>query len=140
MQTHRDDDHVKKSLEAAEPGGLQPGEAEAVEKLHAHATVMTGEGSNRITAGKPGETPLQEARCGAFHIRQMPDDPDSLLRISIGSVPVIEGGYFVFRGHPNLVHELLSEALDALEGSSLMDVLAKDDLPKPGGPTHEVGG
>lgn len=106
MQTHPDID-----------ANYESHSAEVLAQLEAKAKEMMASGESQITAGKDGEKPVQEEQVGMFLIRQMPEDP-LCLRISIGeSNDVSESGYFVFRGQPDDIEQLLVRALSALRAS-----------------------
>src|SRR5438128_7229717 len=100
MESHRDDD----------------ADQAAYERLAELARKMTAEGTNRITAGAPGEHILEEKSRAGVCVRRLPDDPNAL-RISIGEV-IIGGGhgesaYLVYRGNEAAVTRLLVRGLTA---------------------------
>lgn len=109
MGSHRDDD-------ATIPKGFLGDIAEHMESVRKRAERMTFERANEITAGREGEEILSEKVSADFTIRQMPDDPDGVLRISIGEMPGMPNtAYLVFRGHPRAIEQLLERALARLQ-------------------------
>lgn len=88
-----------------------------MKQLKSRAEKMRAEGSSQITGGKPGEDPLNEWECNGIHLVHLPNDPQKILRISIGggnNLPVALN-YCVFRGDRQACVELLRKALEALE-------------------------
>ena len=72
--------------------------------------------ATKITSGD-GETILVEWERRGVHVRQLPDDEQGILRISIGGgnetpVPL---NYCVFRGKHSKIVDLLRKALIALQ-------------------------
>ena len=96
MQTHRNEDFL--------------------ERLRERADKCVDELSSTITAGKPGEEPLASWRRGNVDVKQLADDEQGILRISVGGgqtpVPL---NYVVFRGNHGECVDLLRRALAALE-------------------------
>jgi len=74
---------------------------------------MEEEGKSKITSGDP---PLQEWQSNNVHVKQLPDDEQGILRISVGGgqtpVPL---DYLVFRGSHGACVDLLRKALKAME-------------------------
>jgi len=102
MQTHDDDQHPKPGLFLAH--------------LQARAELSKSLGRAEITAGAPEEEPLETWKDGTFHVRQLPNDQQGILRISIGGgdhLPV-QLNYAVFRGDHEACVTLLERALEAL--------------------------
>lgn len=82
-------------------------------ELKARAKKMMKFGENLITAGAPGETPIREWSKGVMEIKKMPDDPQGVLRISVGGGVGFD--YCVFRGSQDACRTLLKQAWQALE-------------------------
>jgi hypothetical protein len=100
MQTHRDSDSNR-----------------FMERLIERAKDDRAAGRSNITGGKEGEESIAEWKARGVHVRQLPDDEQGILRISIGgsqdtSFPL---NYLVFRGKQSACIELLREALIALQ-------------------------
>lgn len=108
MQTHNDSDFRKSDLQSM------------LSNLKQEADKMTAEGSNQITAGKPGELSEFEFNHKGFRVKKLPDDENGVLRISIGGVPSdLDFNYCVIRGDRDQCIELLRKALKALKHSEL---------------------
>ncbi len=91
---------------------------EHLENLGQRAVEMTRDGTNKITAGKPGEPVVYQNTVGNFLVRKLPDDPDCV-RVSIGLVRDSNSqGYVVVRGRFAEVQEALNRALHALHLSA----------------------
>lgn len=104
MQSHDDAEH------------LNAERREFMDKLRQRAFKMTAEGKSEITGGKVGEQPLDGWKSNKFHVQQMPDDEQGILRISIGGGITIEQlNYLVFRGDRLACLNLLRTAVKALE-------------------------
>lgn len=102
MQTHLDSDFDRR---------------EFLKHLEARADKLTGEKRTQITAGADGESPLAEWESDGVHCRQMPPDPQGVLRISIGGgdhLPVVVN-YCTLRGNRGDCIKLLLKVLKALE-------------------------
>jgi len=100
MQTHPDRD----------------GAQEFMRRLQERAESMTSRGESQITAGAPGEEALAVWRYREMQVTHMPDDPDGILRISVGGgedLPV-NANYLVFRGDVGKCRALLQKALVAI--------------------------
>jgi hypothetical protein len=72
---------------------------------------------SKITGGTDGEPTLAEWQAEGVHVRQLPDDPQGILRISVGGgnhLPV-SVNYLVFRGDRSACIDQLRRALKALE-------------------------
>lgn len=124
MQTH-DDRDTPGLLEAEQREVLRQQKdklRDTIAQLSARAEQMTEEGTNRITAGAPGEQPLGEIELGGIHVRRMPDDPLAL-RISVGEItrPRAIGAYLTFRGGREQCIALLERALHALRDAAVLD-------------------
>lgn len=117
MGSHSDGDSPlpPKALSELSGAARARGIREHVESLERRAIAMSERGENLITAGRDGEAVLGEWRRRGILIRRMPDDPDKVLRISIGA-PEWAGNqaYLVFRGDPSKVRDLLRRAEKAL--------------------------
>lgn len=92
-----------------------------MEKLQDKATRLSAAGENRITSGTPGEPEVAQS-VGQVLCIQRPDDPDGILRVSLGEgpEPITFGTasvYCVFRGDPRDVIELLERAFHAMQAS-----------------------
>ena len=75
---------------------------------------MTERGLNLITAGKPGEEPLETYEIDGVMVRHMPSDPLAV-RVSLGTPhDLTEGTYCVFRGDLSEAIELSERALAAM--------------------------
>ena len=75
---------------------------------------------DRITVPNEGEEPRAEWICDRVKVTHLPDDPQGILRISLGYAA---GGpddepdtYCVFRGDQAACIDLLQRAVDAMEG------------------------
>ena len=84
------------------------------------------EGTNLITAGRDGERVLFNEPARGVLVRRLPDDPDRVLRISIGCPEWdSQQAYLVFRGESSRVYDLLRKALKAMQ-STLPELQAVD--------------
>jgi hypothetical protein len=81
--------------------------------LKGRAEKMTEDRENLITAGEDDERPIRKWKRGDMHVNQMPDDPQGVLRVSVGGN--VGFGYCVFRGPRQACLTLLRDALGALE-------------------------
>lgn len=112
MQTHRDEDHRPPRLSRHE---LNRSTAEAIEERARH---MLENGESAITAGEPGERAIAETLKFCTFVRRMPDDPNGVLRVSVGMASAIfsdpEARYVVIRGDPAACADLLDRAARAL--------------------------
>lgn len=100
METHDDSSH----------------RAEFLSRLTARADRMREEKASEITAGSEGEVPLKQWEYGGVHCREMPADPQGILRISIGGgETAVQLDYCVHRGDKAQCIALLRRALRALE-------------------------
>lgn len=127
MGSHRDEDVplVPKALrELAESDMKSPAEAisEAMASLRQRADELTLQRRNLITAGRDDESVLAEAREKGILIRRLEDDPDRVLRISVGA-PVwdLNQAYLVFRGDPDEVYRLLRRAMRAIAKAGMLE-------------------
>lgn len=102
MQSHRDVDFQQ---------------SEFLKTLEQRAEQIKSEGKSKITAGVDGEPVVSEWKHDGIFVRQMPDDPQGILRISVGGgdhLPVTVN-YMTFRGSRGQCVDLLRRALKALE-------------------------
>jgi hypothetical protein len=83
------------------------------EQLKDRAAKMTQAQENMITAGAPGEEPLESWMKATMEVRRLPDDPQGVQRISVGGG--VGFGYCVFRGSREACRTLLKQAWKALE-------------------------
>lgn len=117
MGSHSDDDNLiapKQLRELAEQAQARS-IAEHLANLERRALGMSERQQNVVTAGHDGEQVLHEAQHKGFLIRRMPDDPDRVLRISVGAPEWDRNqAYLVFRGKPDAVCRLLERSLGAL--------------------------
>lgn len=118
MNSHSNDEHPDFE---AHFGGTRAKARIAADKEHRmealkqRAEAMVAKGESTITAGKPGEEPLARWQSNGMLCRRMPDDPQGVLRISIGGGDLMDGGgYLVLRGDPRECRRLLQRALRAL--------------------------
>jgi len=77
------------------------------------AELMTKEKSNVITAGDDDENPIRGWKHKGMSIQQLPDDPQGVLRISVGGN--VGFGYCTFRGSRTACRTLLQQALAGLQ-------------------------
>ena len=110
MQTHLDSDFVDNEQR-------KKFRDEFLQRLTARADQSMKEEKAKITYGADGEQIVAEWKANGVGVRQMPDDPQGILRISIGGgdhLPVIVN-YCTFRGSRGHCIDLLRKALQALE-------------------------
>ncbi len=106
MQTHEDKSHDLRSR--------------FLEELTKRAEVGKNSGNARITAGEDGEPELAKWKASnGMHVVHRPDDPQCILRISIGGggdtpVPL---DYCTIRGGVGKCIELLEAAIKAIKES-----------------------
>jgi len=87
-----------------------------LKSLEEKAARMEAKGQSTITAGGPGEEPIDEWKSHGVGVRQMPDDEHGILRVSIGGGDTPIGlNYCVFRGGRGQCVDLLRKALAALQ-------------------------
>lgn len=104
MQSHNDAEHQEAFRR------------EFMDKLKMRAFKMAAEGKSEITAGKVGEEPMDGWEANGVSVRQLPDDEQGILRISVGGGVNIEKlNYLVFRGDRLACLNLLRTAVKALE-------------------------
>ena len=85
------------------------------QRLERRALELSYAGRNIITSGCDGEMLLFEVRRGDFLIRRLPDDPDGVLRVSLGAPGWDTAqSYLVLRGNPVQLYDLLRKASKAL--------------------------
>ena len=98
MGSHRDIDHGE--------------ESRILEALRLKAELMSEIGKNRVTYDKV----LEEWKCDGIRVQMLPDDPQELLRISIGGHPTIKPSeYCNFRGDQSRCIRLLERCLKAMK-------------------------
>lgn len=88
-----------------------------MDDLQRRAEVIKKMEKSKITGGADGEPILMEWTANGVGVRQLPDDEQGILRISIGGgehLPV-KMNYCVFRGNRSLCIGVLRKALKALE-------------------------
>ena len=101
MQTHLDSDFGKRFMET----------------LEKRADNIAAAGKSKLSYGADGEPILDEYVSDGVHFRRMPDDPQGILRISIGGgddMPVALN-YCTYRGTRFKCIELLEKVLAALK-------------------------
>src|SRR3972149_5005249 len=86
-------------------------------RLGERADNIRSDGRSQITGGSDGDASVAEWERRGVHVRQLPDDEQGILRISIGGgnetpVPL---NYCVFSGKHSKVVDLLRKALVALQ-------------------------
>ncbi len=108
MQTHYDESHRRFMNEQME---------RFTEELSQRAQKAKQATASVITAGEEGEQELEAWKASnGVHCRHLPDDPQGILRISIGGgdhLPVTMN-YAVVRGKVGQCIALLEKALEAL--------------------------
>lgn len=107
MQSHLDSDFMRRNQLSERFLAELQGRVEAIKQQEA----------SQITGGTDGELVLAEWESNSVHVKQRPDDPQGILRISIGGgddLPV-SLNYLVFRGNRGKCVDLLRKALKALE-------------------------
>jgi hypothetical protein len=113
MGSHSDDDHkLRKTMTRFIEEIPKESIADKLASLERRGEEMTLRRENEITAGKIGEEVLLEVQAKNLLVRRLPDDPDGVLRISLGSLG--ERGYLIFRGDPSEIDLLLARAVKAL--------------------------
>jgi hypothetical protein len=106
MDSHLDSDRLQRQIPA-----------KFLEQLAERANRIKAEERSKIAGGAPGEKPLTEWEAGGIAVRQLPDDEQGILRISIGggdNLPITVN-YCVFRGERGACLALLRRAVAALE-------------------------
>lgn len=85
--------------------------------LEKRAAEIKRQERSKITGGEHGEPVLAEWKSNNVMVTQRPDDPQGILRISIGGGDMlpVSLNYCVFRGSRGLCVDLLRRALKALE-------------------------
>lgn len=113
MQTHGNDDHLRKQMDEilAATGGAR-------ERLEQAAERAQRLGLSGITAGEPGERPLRQWEKYGVHVVEYGEretDADlNMVRISVGGSFTEGVNYCVFRGPIGQVKDVLRRALNAL--------------------------
>ena len=110
MQSHSDNEHELRKMRIALEDEV-PKEP-LVQRLERRAVELSSRRENEITAGSIGEEVLYEGIHKGVHLRLLPDDPDQVLRVSVGGVA--DAKYLVLRGAPRQIDQLLTRALMAL--------------------------
>lgn len=114
MQSHDDMQHFPNGTDAKFKRLKDIEETRLLNRLEQKAVEMVKNKDSEITAGKLGEEILWEHTENNITLRRLPDD-DLALRVSIGSVNIERRtDYFVFRGDPKRVYNLLKRATNAL--------------------------
>lgn len=88
-----------------------------LEELKQRADKMQKNRQSEITTGKPDEKPLLRWIHGGIEVTHMPDDPQKILRISVGGgdhLPVV-CNYCTIRGPVGQCIDLLEKTLAALK-------------------------
>ena len=98
MQSHRDDDNplspdILKRL-GIKPTTQLPDVAARMESVRKRADRALATGESGITAGRDGESVLEERVAGQFVVRHLQDDSDGVLRISIGEMPGVQNSAY----------------------------------------------
>lgn len=88
-----------------------------LKNLEKRASEMKAAGLSQITSGRDGEEAIESYDFKSVHVKKLPDDPDGVLRISIGGGKTIEGpiNYCVYRGNKDRCISALKRALLAME-------------------------
>lgn len=121
MQTHPDHDANSPILDKFRQQ-LEDADTKArMKRLEEKAKKAIAMGASSITAG---DDPVAEAEyeSGDLHmtVRRLPDDPERVLRISVGEMEgVPQSAYTVFRGRRKDAVKLLRQAVWALEHANL---------------------
>lgn len=105
MQTHDDNTHTQIDR--------------FLEELHRRAEKSKESMKSQITTGSPDEKPLAQWKGNGIQVCHMPDDPQNILRISIGGgekTPVVVN-YCTIRGGVGECIALLEKAIKALKES-----------------------
>lgn len=106
MESHLDRDYVRPTETPID---------EFMGRLGARAADALKTSASVITAGAPGEKALAEWEYGRVQIRQLPEDEQRILRISLGGgIAQAEIDYCVFRGDRTRCAYLLELAAEAL--------------------------
>ena len=101
MQTHEDSDATEQKF---------------LRRLKERADAVAARGGSQITSGAPGELVLREWAANGVNVRQLPDDEQGILRVSIGGKAAqVDFNYSVFRGDREACIKLLRSALVAME-------------------------
>lgn len=92
-------------------------EAQLWQQLKRRAQLAQTHGGGVIAGGEPGEPVLQRWELDGMQCVVRPNDPQGILRISIGGGPELPGGmgYCTIRGDKQQCIELLTRALQALQ-------------------------
>jgi len=109
VQTHLDDDAGRSKPKTVSELFMADLESRAAE--------IKRQERSKITGGEDGEPVLSQWSANGVHVVQRPNDPQGILRVSIGGgdkLPV-SLNYCVFRGDRGQCVDLLRKALKALE-------------------------
>lgn len=103
MRTHSDGDSRRASF---------------MESLQKRAKEAIDKGDGKITAGITGEEIVCRWSHGGIEVVQRPDDPQGILRISIGGgVDIVPLDYCTIRGDVGKCIAILERAINALRNS-----------------------
>lgn len=102
MQSHLDDDFRRDMF---------------MGRLEERAKEIHEQGRSQITGGREGEEAIAEWQRRGIHVKQLPEDEQGILRISIGggTETPVELNYCVFRGKHSKCVDLLRKALVAMQ-------------------------
>jgi hypothetical protein len=118
MGSHRDEDSLlsPKLLGEMREVAMKEGLAQRERSLMRRMEEATEKGTNLITAGMDGEQVLFDKAARGILVRRLPDDPDDVLRISIGC-PAWDHqqAYCVIRGNPAAIYDLLRRSVKVLQ-------------------------
>jgi hypothetical protein len=119
MGSHYDEDapirpKALQELFEQEKDGRSPAELEVA--LRRRMLEACDQGTNLITAGQDGEQVIFNKTHGGILFRRLPDDPDRVLRVSIG-MPEWDTNqaYLIFRGDPAKVFDLLRRSYKQIQ-------------------------
>jgi len=115
MGSHRDDDHEMRKVfsDLLDTKSIDALMAERRSSLIKRAEEMTLRRENEITAGAIGEDVLYEGHHKGVFVRRLPDDPNGVVRISLGCAQEEGSAYLVVRGNPLGISRLLDKAVSA---------------------------
>lgn len=113
MQTHDDASHFPP--DAFPMKSYEDQQREFLKRLEERAAEMVRDKKSEITAGRNDEQTLAEWNFRGIGVRQLPDDEQGILRISIGGDVNVNINYCVFRGNRQACINLLRDALVALQ-------------------------
>lgn len=84
------------------------------DRLKRRADNASWQGSNSVAAGLPGEQVIDQWQHGNIICKKMPDDPQKVLRISVGGLAGL-GAYCVMRGDIDECVKMLRDTIEAIE-------------------------